>query len=471
MRFMKRALALLMSMLMLVVLVAGCGQTLPEPTDTATESATTTGTEEQEVEAEESGSTDTEEAAVAEEVDKESFVGEITVAVPTGSYTEYMDQQVIPYFQEEYPNVTVNTIIDENIDVRIAAGDVPNLMLGVFGYMPAKYAQLGLLVDYKEVDGYEAVFDTVSPEFVKENYDGLYYVPWNATTQLMIYNKELFAEAGLDPENPPKTFDEYLTAARAISELPDREDGSPVYGSVLWNDALSWGGWYWTMKSQIYYNFNDGQYQLFNEFGTDVVFDQEEAKMAEFLTFMKDVQDTAPPTMEMNFFSRNIGMWLQYGYGWKNNLNEAPGQPMVIGEDVGVAPIPTMTEGGTHWSTLDGRALLTFKTTPEEEAITWELIKFLMREDKNLEACKYLGQLPTLKALKDDPFFNLPENKPFVEQLANTIPNEPIAEVDIVANVILGKYTEAVIGGTITAEEAVVQMAEEARKQLEELQN
>ncbi|GAL04390.1 ABC transporter periplasmic sugar binding protein precursor [Photobacterium aphoticum] len=61
-------------------------------------------------------------------------------------------------------------------------------------------------------------------------------------------------------------------------------------------------------------------------------------------------------TMEKSFFSRTVGMWPQFGFGWKTNLQEAAGKPMVIGEDVGVAPIPTLSEGQTAYSTLDGRA-------------------------------------------------------------------------------------------------------------------
>ncbi len=456
---------MLLAVVMVTGMLAGCSEPLPEAVEEpasnkAAETETAAGGE-SEVEVTET------EATAVEEVDKTAFEGKITVALPAGNYVEFMEEQMIPYFVEEYPNVEIEVIPDENVDTQIAAGDMPNIMMGVFGYMPAKYAKMDLLVDYKTIEGHEDIFNRVGSEFVVENYNGLYYVPWNATTQMMIYNKQLFEEAGLDPENPPKTFEEYLEASKKISELPDREDGSKVYGSVMWNDALSWGGWYWTMMSQIYYNFNDGQYQLFNEYGTDVVVDSEDAGMAEFLTFMKQVQETAPPTMENSFFSRNIGMWLQYGYGWKGNLKEAAGSPMVIGEDVGVAPIPTLTEDGKHWSTLDGRAAMIFKTTPEEEAISWEFVKFLMKDENQLAACKYLGQLPTLTALKDDPFFGLPENKPFVDQLETTIANEPIAEVDEVAAIILNVYAEVVMDKALTPEEAVTKIAEEARKVLE----
>jgi len=452
----RKMLVVILILSMMSTLFIGCSNNLPDP-----KNAQNTAEQENVI-------TESDDDSEATEMNKTEFEGEIVISIPTGGYTTFMDEKIIPDFEKEYPNVKVSTITDENVDTRIAAGDVPNVMTGVFGYMPAKYAKMDLLVDYKELNDYEALYDRIMPEFVLENFNGLYYVPWNATTQMMIYNKELFAEAGLDPENPPKTFDEYLEASRLISELPAREDGSKVYGSVFWNDALSWGGWYWTMMSQIYYNFNDGQYQLFNEYGTDIVINNPEANFAEFLSFMKNVQETAPPTMEMNFFSRNIGMWLQYGYGWKTNLNEAPGHPMVIGEDVGVAPIPTLNENGNHWSTLDGRSLMIFKTTPMEEAISWEFVKFLMRDDYNLEACKDLGQLPTLTALKDDPYFMLPENKPFVDQLSFAVPNEPVAEVDQISNILLQVYSEVVIDQSLSPEDAVEKISEEAKKILDQ---
>lgn len=52
--------------------------------------------------------------------------------------------------------------------------------------------------------------------------------------------------------------------------------------------------------------------------------------------------------------------------------------------------------------------------------------------------------------------------------MAYTIPNESIAEVDQVSNIILQVYSEVVIDKSITPEEAVEKIAEEARALLEE---
>ena len=398
--------------------------------------------------------------------------GEIKVMVPAGGYyVDHVKNFVAEKFMEENPGVTVNVEQEPEggqLTARIAAGDTPDVLVGVFGYQPAKFAKEKLIVDLKDMPGSEELFDRIAPQYVQENFGGRYYVPWNATTQLMIYNKELFKEAGLDPNKPPKTFEEYLQYAEKINSLPEREDGSKVYGNVFWNEALAWGGWYWTMNSQVYYNFNNAEYRLFNDLGTDVVFDNPDAKLVDFYSFMNKAQDFAPENMEGNeFFSRNVGMWLQFGYGWKANLKEAKDNAMVIGEDVDVAPIPVVNEGDTHWSTLDGRSLMVFKSNPEKEQLAFEFIKFMMRDDINLESLKVLEQLPTLQSLVENDYFQAEDIKPFVDQLKNTIANEPVAEVDDVSNLLLQNYIKSVIKDEMTAEEAVENAAEEARKILD----
>ena len=50
--------------------------------------------------------------------------------------------------------------------------------------------------------------------------DGDFYqMPWKSNPVVIFYNKDLFAQAGLDPENPPlATYDEFLETSRTIVE-------------------------------------------------------------------------------------------------------------------------------------------------------------------------------------------------------------------------------------------------------------
>jgi len=45
---------------------------------------------------------------------------------------------------------------------------------------------------------------------------GYYGIPLDVSTIPMIYNKKLFAKAGLDPEKPPKTWDDFLLAGKKL---------------------------------------------------------------------------------------------------------------------------------------------------------------------------------------------------------------------------------------------------------------
>jgi putative chitobiose transport system substrate-binding protein len=44
-------------------------------------------------------------------------------------------------------------------------------------------------------------------------------IPWYVSIRLMMFNKTLFAEAGLDPSRPPRTWDEIEQAARAFRKI------------------------------------------------------------------------------------------------------------------------------------------------------------------------------------------------------------------------------------------------------------
>jgi len=46
----------------------------------------------------------------------------------------------------------------------------------------------------------------------------IYALPYELDLSSIIYNKDLFREAGLDPENPPQTWDEFTIACRALTK-------------------------------------------------------------------------------------------------------------------------------------------------------------------------------------------------------------------------------------------------------------
>lgn len=388
----------------------------------------------------------------------------LEVMLPSGDYQDFFNSEVIPKFEKRYNDVEVVLSDDRNLETRVASGDAPNLYAGTFGYIPAKYAKTESIIPLNQFEDFKELEEKIDEKFLKKNFGENYYIPWNATTTVLLYNKELFKEAGLDPNKPPQTWKEYLEYAEKINNLPNRQDGSKVYGNVFWNEMLSQGGWYWSMLAPIYYSGNNGEEGILNKYGTDIAFLKENSHFDDFLEFMREAQKFAPKTMEQNFFSRSIGMWLQFGYGWKGNLKNAKYSPMIIGEDVGIASIPVREKGMVSYSTLDGRALMIFRNKDKtKEKMAWEMIKFLMEEDINQQANIKLGQLPTLKLLRDNEYYKKPENKIFVEQLENTRLNENSVYSDYAQTTILQGYTEVVVLKRKNIDEALEDMSEKIR--------
>jgi multiple sugar transport system substrate-binding protein len=388
----------------------------------------------------------------------------IRVSVVAGAMQETM-QTLADAYMEANPGVEVTLELEPEggaFQALIAAGNQPDLIITSLGPQLGTLVAQDVAVELGALEGAEDLFATIAPETVTELSGGLYYMPIGIDVTMMIYNRDLFEQAGLDPDVPPATWDEFLAAAEAIDNL-----GDDIYGTVFWNEALVWGGWYWNMLQPIYLNANQAECQLLNRLGTDIVFDDEECNLQGFFEFMQAAQQFAPPTMETNFFSRQIGMWLQYGYSWEPNLESAAGEPMVIGEDVSVAPVPTPEQGQTSFTTLGGRAGVILRTDPAREARAWDFLQFMMTDENNLTFITELGYLPTLTSLRENDYFQEPARQPFVEILGNGILPEQSAAAERAAVEVQAVYQQAVVEGSLAVEDAVAEAAERARGALE----
>jgi len=458
----KRRFFRLLLILLLAFTLVACGGGEEEP-----EAAPTGEVVAPEVEEPAAEEPAAEEAGEAEAPAEEGMAESLRVSSVAGAMHDVL-VSLAEQYMDENPGVTV-TVEDEPeggvFQALIAAGNQPDVVVTSLGPALGQLAADNALVPLEDLPGFQELLDRVDPAIVEQFSGHNYYIPIGADVTLMIYNKQLFEEAGLDPENPPQTWDEFLAAAEAIDNL-----GPDIYGTVFWNEALAFGGWYWNMLQPIYLNANQGQCLLVNRLGTDIAFDDPECELDAFFEFTKAAQQFAPLTMETNFFSRKIGMWPQYGYSWEPNLETAADQAMVIGEDVGVAPVPVPNEGETSFTTYGGRALIVMQTTPERQARAWDFLQFLMEEENNRQFITELGYLPTLITLREDPYFQEPARQVFIEVLENGLLPQQFSTAETVANEVQAVYQQTVVEGELTSEEAVEQAAEQARAALEEAQ-
>lgn len=132
-----------------------------------------------------------------------------------GARITAMDQ-LIAMFEEENPNIRVihNSDIPyddfrNKIAASVPAGVGPDVASLFYGWQVA-WIDAGYLVPLPE-EAFPAsmVEEQFSPMVQASFFDGkLYTLPTAVRTLALLYNKDLMAEAGLDPERPPTTLDE-----------------------------------------------------------------------------------------------------------------------------------------------------------------------------------------------------------------------------------------------------------------------
>lgn len=114
----------------------------------------------------------------------------------------------------------------QKVGAAAGANALPDLLGSDVVYSP-NYVDQGIYQDITGVANSLPFKDSLSQAHQQaSSKDGkVYGLPLVVDSSLMIYNKDLFAKAGLDPEKPPTNFDEIYTAAKKIRAL-----GGKTYG-------------------------------------------------------------------------------------------------------------------------------------------------------------------------------------------------------------------------------------------------
>jgi multiple sugar transport system substrate-binding protein len=102
----------------------------------------------------------------------------------------------------------------------IAGGTAPDVVAIDLIYLP-EFNEAGQMTDLTAQAKALPFFDKLSPSHIRlATYEGkLYAVPFSAEASVLVYNKDLFKKAGLDPEHPPANFAEIEQDAQKITAL------------------------------------------------------------------------------------------------------------------------------------------------------------------------------------------------------------------------------------------------------------
>ncbi|HUN30870.1 MAG TPA: extracellular solute-binding protein [Trebonia sp.] len=155
----------------------------------------------------------------------------------------------VALFEKANPNITVNSVYNypceapATFTAMLRAGSEPNIFYSYFTDLPqillaGQAADITSYVNSKTVP----TLGDIVPSSMKAVTAGstIYGLPTSNYTQGLIYNRQLFTQAGLNPDDPPTTWAEVETDAKAIAKL-----GNGIEG---WGDysAGNNGGWHFS---------------------------------------------------------------------------------------------------------------------------------------------------------------------------------------------------------------------------------
>ena len=326
---------------------------------------------------------------------------ELTMYYPIavgGKLTEVVDG-IVADFEAENPDIKVNAIYSGNYDdtrVRalsaLASGDPAQLAV-MFSIDAYDLIEQDLVMAFDDISGVDKSWlNSFYPALMANgNIEGKTWgIPFQRSTIVAYYNKDLFRAAGLDPEAPPTTWDEIISMGKTLTK-----DGT--YGLMI----PSTGYPYWMFQALAIQN---GKEVMSND-GLTTFFD--DGTVIDTLDFWKSLSTEhgiMPEgtvewgTLRQAFLEgKTAMMWHSTGNltAVKNNASF----------DFGVAELPANVRKG---SPTGGGNFYVFKdTSAEERSAALKLIEFMTSPEQAAAwsiATGYMGVSPAAyetKALKN----------------------------------------------------------------------
>lgn len=301
-------------------------------------------------------------------------------------------EDLVRQFNESHPTIRV---------VPTYQGDYTTAMAKVYsaitGNTLPNVAQLGgapllgssdAILAVSEFVASDGSFDLqkIHPAFLEYNTAGgvLWSMPFNNSVPILIYNKELFIAAGLDPEKPPRNIDELLAAAQALTLSTDGSGLPTQWGLNTREDT------HWFLSAF----FLENGAEIVSEEQTEMLYNSPKAvEMLQMWGDWVNEYKIMPPNQHnealSDFLSGKLGMLLSSTSIISSVQTDAP-------FSVGTAIYPAV--GESRKVPLGGGSLLIFKNEDERlRAASWEFVKFMTSEQSSIYLTTHSGYIPIYK--------------------------------------------------------------------------
>ena len=323
----------------------------------------------------------------------------------TRSPLERQAKNVVEAYNKSHKNqVKLEIIPNDDMEGKVGGASqtdsLPDILAGDVVRIPY-WASEGIFTDItKQIDGLDNKADLQQGHIEAGTVDGAEYtLPFITDVSVMVWNKNLYKEAGLDPEQGPKSIDQFVEQAKKVAAL--NKDG--VAGSYL--AGQSGGALVFDLFPSVW---ADGE-SVMNKDGSEATLDNDSMKGV--LDAYKELANTTNglgagskeetgATWTAPFANGKIGV-MPYPNTSATALFDAEKDG---GFEVGVAPIPGTKEGKT--STFLGGDAMGISKDSKHVAQAWNFLYWLMQSDAQKEVFADQGDtasnIQTLKTAYKD---------------------------------------------------------------------
>ncbi|MGM0904076.1 MAG: ABC transporter substrate-binding protein [Bacillota bacterium] len=333
-----------------------------------------------------------EESSQSAETSEEKEPTSITVWVMgSDEYWRTYHDDLVERFHKDHPEIKVDLEYipwDQGENQLITAatnGTLPDVST-IAGRWTAQMVEMGAV---EPLDSYFP--GDFATQFVDAAFDTTQYkgetwgLPVGFTTTGLFYRTDWLKEAGF--AEPPKTWDEFLTVAEAMT-AGDKQHGFGLVGHNSMETVLFWTPFLWS---------NGGE--LLNDDQTQAAFNS--PKGIEALEFYVDLYKKGSPKGSTNynrgdsmnlFLSDAVGMTTVGPWFPKMIKDQAPDM------EYGIAPYP-VKEKAVNMGTADH--IIMSKASKNKEA-AWTFMAYFTNQENDLIWAKHQGFIPYRKANLDD---------------------------------------------------------------------
>jgi multiple sugar transport system permease protein len=305
------------------------------------------------------------------------------------------DRAIVDEFEREHPNILLENsdglqiagpAAESNLLMAFAGGTAPDVVYVNFRSMQ-NYIDQGFLSPLNTYIAQDPeLLQRINPvirNVITVN-GSVYAIPYGQVVQALYYRRDMFQSAGIDPNSPPKTWDDFYDDCARITnhkkgiwgfEWPNSADG----------DAYWWCNLLWQAGGDVVKKNASGQYVA--------AFDSPQGVEAlNFYSKMLSAPYISPIDHKLYYGVANnnsssyndtdrtrgkVAMWFAYQSNVVANTADTSINPSLIG----IAPMPAGPAGTANEINATMWGISSQIKDPRVRAAAWEFIKF-MASDK-----------------------------------------------------------------------------------------